>query len=239
MAAHDRRNGEDPFPPVPRRNPVAQRPPLREALDPLEEELHGPVGKKIVEHNVAFLSRLDHLDSDLVSLGESMISGFASVQGQLSKFEEHLSETRTILQQATKMPPLPPMRPESSSSHDLAKHVSAEIAEKVAAEIRNPSTPPPDKEKVAAISVDMIQAAVNQVKTALKAENWDKLEAERKAAEADRLALLKAAEADKLELAKTNAREKLRMKWTAIGAVVTAAITTTVFIVEHFVTRAH
>ena len=69
--------------------------------------------------------------------------------------------------------PLPrgKMRAQAQSSLDLAEHVSLQIAESVEAEKANPSTPPPDAAKVAAISKDAIAAAI----THIKAENYDRL----------------------------------------------------------------
>src|SRR5271166_4813943 len=107
------------------------------------------------------------------------------------------------------VPPLPPMRPESESTNDLSKHASKEIAEKVAAELADPATPAPSAEKVASITEDVMQAVI----TRLKAEQWDRLEQERKQAENDRIERLKA-----------NAKERTKAKWKIIVACALAGL---------------
>lgn len=116
------------------------------------------------------------------------------------------------------IPSLPPMREEAASSLELAEHVGRRVAEAVEAETKNPSTPPPDAAKVASISKDVIAAAIMQ----LKAEQWDKLEQERKAAEVDRLA---------------SAGEKRRMRRQTIASGILALIGVLAFLIEHFATH--
>ena len=102
----------------------------------------------------------------------------------------------------------PPPRPESDSSHDLAKHVSQEIIQRIEAEVQNPQTPPPDSAKVAAIQETVMAAAI----TKIKAQQWDDLQTERKA----------------------NARELTKFKYAAYGTSITTVITIAGWITEHF-----
>jgi hypothetical protein len=122
-------------------------------------------------------------------------------------------------------PPLPPMRAEFPSTADLVEHASKQLDAKVAAEIRDKSTPPPTPEKVASISKDVMAAAIAQVKQEEAAKKWEALEQERKAAETDRVAMEEKArqlklqaEDDNRKLALENTQAKTRTKWAAILA---------------------
>jgi hypothetical protein len=123
---------------------------------------------------------------------------------------------------------LPPMRPRLSSTSDQAitKNASHEIGERVVAELKNTSTPPPDVAKVAEISADIMQIAIDRV----KAQELDKRDAAAAAAEAQRVAIAKQAEADRARLAEEarlrevglkalNAQQKITTRWAIIMAV--------------------
>jgi hypothetical protein len=105
----------------------------------------------------------------------------------------------------------PPPRPESDSSHDLAQHVSKEIAQRVEAEAKDPKTPAPDAAKVAAISADVMAAAI----TKIKAQQWDDLQTERAA----------------------SARELTKFKWTAAAGGFAALLTIIAWIIEHVLAK--
>lgn len=113
---------------------------------------------------------------------------------------------------------LPPMRPESASTADVARHGSKEIGERVVAEIRDKSTPPPSAEKVAAISEEVLRAAIVRVKQEESAAKWEALEHERKSAEAERVAVEKQAQSAREALAVENAQAKNKAKWAIILA---------------------
>jgi hypothetical protein len=183
-------------------------------------------------------------------LGAAYATIAAAYTGQLPKLREDVDEVRFIQDahgvrigrleiwreemQTVAPPPLPPMREESASSHDLAKHVSQEVAEKVAAEIHNKSTPPPDKDKIAALSEEAIQVAV----TRLKAQQWDAVEQQRKAAESDRLAVEKQAKLDRDALALENAKSRNKTKWALYLAGFLGVGTVAREVIEHLIIRA-
>lgn len=136
---------------------------------------------------------------------------------------------------------LPPMRAPMSSTHEVARTVGGDVAEAYAAEQRNPSTPPvvpPDKIKA------LVEERVAIEIARLKAAEWDRIEAERKAAESDRLAIEKQAEserrdleraaaAQRIALAAENARQRANWKWATLSACVTTALGVGAFLVEH------
>ena len=111
------------------------------------------------------------------------------------------------------------LQSDRDSSLDLAEYVGREVAQRVEAETANPSTPPPDAQKVATISRDVMAAAI----AALKAEQWDRLEKERKDADEDRRAL---------EL--TTAKAKARATWAAVVGGVGALGSLLAYLIEHF-----
>lgn len=116
---------------------------------------------------------------------------------------------------------LPPMRQRFESSHDVARVVGEQIANTIEADSRNPDTPsPPPLEKVKAISEDVVRVAVDR----LKAEQWDKLENERKHAEEDRLAL-----------ESITAQGRRSAKWKLVGMAIVSVGSAIGWIVEHFV----
>jgi hypothetical protein len=109
-------------------------------------------------------------------------------------------------------PPLPPMRPELGSNHDLARAVGTTVAARIDAEARNPATPPPDAKTMARIAESVVASAFTKV----KADAWSRIESERGAAETDRLAYRR-------KLITVSVVTSI----TTLGAVVTA-------LVEHF-----
>ena len=111
---------------------------------------------------------------------------------------------------------VPPPRQRFKSSHDVAEAVGNAIAQNIEAESRNPMTPsPPPIEKVRELAVDAVQIAVDH----LKAKQWDRLEAERKAADDDRLA---------------ERRARRKAMWAAIGMGIVAVGSIIHALVEHY-----
>ena len=97
----DRVNG--PVPEVPSENPVAVRRPLRLQVQEVDAvEPQNSATRKLAENQILFCTRLDHMDSDLVSVGRDMILGFAALS---SKVDAMLA--------------LPPMRRREDSSHAI------------------------------------------------------------------------------------------------------------------------
>lgn len=154
---------------------------------------------------------------------------------------------------ALSTPPLPPMRAELGSSNDLTKHASGEIADKVTAVISDTTTPGPDREQVQAISEDVLRVAIARVKQEENSRKWEELEAERKAAEQDRMAMeakaaqIKAqadadakaakerADDDRRKLALENAQAKTRTVWALVLAGFLGAGTVVREVVEYVV----
>jgi hypothetical protein len=147
--------------------------------------------------NLAFECR-DHMarrDNAVEVVGaEVVVQGAAlrNVEGRVKTFEGHLRsvegrvttiEKRLGVRDAKSIPNLPPMRPELGSHSDLARAVSQTVAKRIDAEIKNKSTPPPTTDTIAKIAEETVQTAL----TRIKAESWDRVEEERKAAERDRL----------------------------------------------------
>ena len=99
MAARDDRgNGQDPFPELPRSNPIPQRPPLRNLLPALEEEqFEGPFGKTLVEHIVALVTRFDQFNEDAGALGADIIRGFVRLDGRQDLIQAKLNEIVVVL----------------------------------------------------------------------------------------------------------------------------------------------
>jgi hypothetical protein len=114
---------------------------------------------------------------------------------------------------------LPPMRPPTESTHDLAKMLGHEVAQRIDAEARDPTTPPPSAETIEGIVSERV--AIELIR--IKASNWERIEKERNDAELDRV-----------ELAKLNARERLRVRWAAIAGATTTVLALAAWIVEHF-----
>ena len=83
---------------------------------------------------------------------------------------------------------------------------------------------------MAAIQKDVIAAAIMQ----LKAEKWDALEQERKASEADRIALEREAKTQR----DTAASEARRMRRQTIASGILAAVGVIGYLIEHFATHA-
>lgn len=141
---------------------------------------------------------------------------------RISRIEHHLVERGGIADilihppspdTAPDSPGLPPMRPRYASTHEEARAVSIEIAQRIDAETRNPSTPsPPPPETMVKISEDVLQMAMDRIKAA----NWDRLEAERKDREAERVEAERkaselAAQAKAAEVSLSIAREKAEL----------------------------
>jgi|HubBroStandDraft_4_1064222.scaffolds.fasta_scaffold357669_1 hypothetical protein len=161
----------------------------------------------------------------------STLSGIIADQEEMRVIQEahgirigRLEVWQNEIREGGLAPPLPKMRAEMGSSTDLTKHASQEIGERVVAELKNKSTPPPDVAKVAEISQDVMRVAVERVKS----EQWDRLEIERmaiaKKAEEDRLAAAKASKAREDALLLLNGQQKIMTKWAAIAAIILMVI---------------
>lgn len=79
-------------------------------------------------------------------------------------------ESRTLLRPIAS---LPPPRAASGSSHDLEAKASSEIAKAVVADIKDPRTPQPTVETVAALIEPRVATTVDQV----KAQQWERYQA--------------------------------------------------------------
>lgn len=115
---------------------------------------------------------------------------------------------------------LPPMRAPLESTHEVVESVAGDVARAYEADVKSDSTPPtPSPKFVEKLVADRLAVEVLR----MKAEKWDAVEAERKAAEAERVAL-----------AAQNARGKVRAKWALVLMGITTAGTIIAALVEHF-----
>ena len=138
--------------------------------------------------------------------------------------------------------PLPPMRPKLDSSLDArVDAVSSNIAEKYDKDLKDQSTPPPDKARMQAMVAEGVRIEMMRI----KAENWERIETERKAAETERLAVEKKAQDDARELKRKADEQALALQadavtsrrrfWYAVGlGIFTTLGTTVAFLVEHY-----
>jgi hypothetical protein len=128
--------------------------------------------RKLAENQILFCTRLDHMDSDLVSVGRDMILGFAALS---SKVDAMLA--------------LPPMRRREDSSHAI-EELSERVGETARAKAQQ-IVDSPDVELTPDVVKDMMQA---EVRAALKKQKEDdrvkQLEATAAKVEADRLAAI-------------------------------------------------
>lgn len=95
--------------------------------------------------------------------------GLARMQGDLRDHDERLVrlEVGHVSKKTGRSESLPPMRAAADSYSAILDHASQEIATKVDKEVKDPGTPSiPPPEKVAAISKEVMAAAVVQVKAA-------------------------------------------------------------------------
>jgi len=187
----------------------------------------------------ATMDQIIHALQEMASAYATIAAAYSS---QLPEILEDMAEMRVIqeahgvrigrleiwhAEQVQDDQELPPMRQRLSSTSDVAlvKDASQEIGQRVVAELKNTSTPPPDVNKVADISEDIFQRAIDRV----KALELDKREAAAAAAEAERVALAKQAEIDRKALAREaqlrednlkalNAQQKITTRWAVIGA---------------------
>lgn len=117
---------------------------------------------------------------------------------------------------------LPPMRAETKSSHDLAKHVSKDVVAALQAYEQNPSTPPgPPSKDVQEKMIEERVAAALAVRDAARLQK----------AEDDRLAALRqqAEDARQATLADLAVRRDMRLRtWITILAVIAAIVGTLV-----------
>ena len=171
MAASHEHDDND----VPALNPVAARRPLRPQLHEVNAvERDSKVVLKLADNQIAFCTRLDQMDADLVELGKSMILGFASIAKRLDNAQG-----------------LPPMRRREDSFHaivETAQRVSEEARRKAQAIADNPATN---------LGPDEVQKLVDEsVKTALEAQREadrvKQLEAAQKKVEEEKFATVEA-----------------------------------------------
>lgn len=129
-------------------------PALRESVDRLTTQVAFDGAER--RH---LASAIEDLRSEIVILGADL----RKLEARVNKLERGGPPAAPA--------PLPPMRaPYDSATSNLAEHGAIEIASKIDAEAKNPNTPSvPPPEKVAAISKDVLAAAIAQV----KASQWD------------------------------------------------------------------
>lgn len=209
-------------------------PKLRATVDALTKEL-------------AFAhAAIKRLDKVLEDIGEELVrqmgeihelkDNMRSLTGRVEKLE---TAARSDAPERPSNESLPPMRPESDSSHDLAKHVSGEMAKAVIADKRLPSLTPPMMEVLTEVSEPAVIIAIDR----LKAKQWDeKLAAEKKAAEEkaafeQRAAVEASIQAEKLRLEHVaREAEKRRFRYTTAGSIILAVASLIAFVVEHWFT---
>jgi hypothetical protein len=128
------------------------------------------------------------------------------IHGRLDRVERDVAQL--------KLRTVPPMRQSLDSINtNIVDHASQEIADKLVAEARNPSTPPqPSPEKIASISKEVLAAAVMTI----NAKRWEEQE------ESDRQAKAKqeeeAARAARLRSQTLVAKARARIGfWSAVG----------------------
>jgi len=178
----DQGNGHD----VPDENPVAVRRPLiRSIQDVSAQEPQSSTVIKLVDNTVQIVNRIDHMDSDLVDLGTSMVRGFVGIQEQIGLLSSKVDALSGLPATTGLPPPLPSMRRREDSQsaiEDLSRHVSSSVREQAERIVKDPDSTL-DPETVTKLAED----AVNKVLAAAKERDRIKaLEAEK--ADRDRVA---------------------------------------------------
>jgi hypothetical protein len=110
MAADHRSNGEDPFPPL-LRNPLQQRPRMKEIVEVLDEGVfEGPIGKRIASSIGALVTRADQHSSDMDAFSRVVFDGFSRGDGILRGMHGAIQELKVVV--------MGKMRPETPSAVD-------------------------------------------------------------------------------------------------------------------------
>jgi hypothetical protein len=123
----------------------------------IEQLIHAYQEQAAAYATVAFAlsHRLPSIEQKLDELGQGLVGDRAERKelerdlAELTTDLRHLTgrvraleDAAAALRAQTALPPLPPMRAESPSSHDLAKHVSKDVMRAVKEYESNPTTPP-------------------------------------------------------------------------------------------------
>jgi hypothetical protein len=185
-------------------NPVAIRKPLRhqfQAIDPRSEP--DATTRKLAENQIAFCTRIDQMDADLVDLGRRMLLGFASVEGKIDTLA-NASFT---------------MRRREDSTHaieEMARSVGEAARSKAQQIVDDPHT-----ELTPDVIKDMMQA---EMKAALEkqreADRVKKLEADAAKIEEDR----RKKEKEDEDKAKDKARERREFKRNTISGIIVGLV---------------
>jgi hypothetical protein len=185
MTSKEYGNGRD----IPDENPVTIRKPLiRSVPDISAQEPQSSAVMKLANGMIQIVHRVDHMDTDLVSLGSSMMKGFANIESKIEqKFEEkfaYLTGQVDVLSGVSNAHDLPPMRRREDSQaaiENLSRHVSTNVREEAERIAKDPESTL-DPETVTKLAED----AVNKVLVAQRERDRVKsLEAEK--AERDRI----------------------------------------------------
>lgn len=158
---------------------------------------------------------LETVSAEVVVLGaavRSVTGKVTGLHGRVLDIEAKIFGGSKPKTWRSNVPPLPPMRPELDSHHALALEVGTAVAKRIDAEQKNPTTPPPTAETMAKIAGDAVQTAL----TRMKAEAWERIENERKAAEDARVV------------------DRRKLRNVTIVAAITTAGTVIAALVEHF-----
>ena len=217
----------------------AEMPALRQAISALRAEAAADrverrrLGADIEEvRNKVVLLEVDHGRlARRVTAIEMATAGFKrdhATTGRVTATEMRVAEQHSarLVAQDPSLTPVPAMREQFASSHDLTEQVSEVAAQAVVADLENKSTPPPGLEKIKALIAAPTLEAVDKV----KAE-------ERNAAEAERIAT--AAETRRqsnIQIAAT-AQAKTNTKYAIILAAVLAAIAVGKDVAERYFIR--
>jgi hypothetical protein len=154
-------------------------------------------------------------DEEIHVVGRQSRTNAQRLEEHAQRLDEHSRRLHVVELQG-----LPPMRPESKSSNDLARHLGRDVAEMFEAEQRNATTPPPGSGVVEA----MVEARAKVLITKLRAD-----EAEAKIRARD--------EADKREATAKDRERDARLKLVLAAGL--AFISSAAFALEHFSRLAH
>jgi hypothetical protein len=181
-------------PEMPSENPVTVRRPLRlqiQEVTPVEPQ--SSATRKLADNQIAFCTRLDNMDADLVGVGRDMILGFAAISEKMDALAG-----------------LPLMRRQSDSIH-IIDEISERIGETARVKAQQ-ITDDPNSNLTPDVVKDMMKAEVKEALAQQReAERIKQLEATAAKVEADRVAAVAKADSDRVvedERRRELAREK-------------------------------
>jgi hypothetical protein len=236
MVAPKDANGDDPGEPRSRLRMAAV------AAEPrtVREALEG-YGTVAANYNDFVQNRLPSLERDV---DEGKAAAMAAC-GMAKEARDEVRALRSALALGPHIPPLPAMRPQLGSTHDVAKAVGGDIAQAYEADLKNPSTPPvPSPQTLGQMVEQRVAVELARVKEIAKQEQVEKdaaafrkIQEERALGEANRLAALQLAAARQSELEVLNGKERVKFKWASRLAILVAFLGILAWTLEHFVGR--